>query len=492
MTNQQAQEPEEQPVKSAPSPNDESPSERPPTEDGQAKDGKLSLAKRAIPRVVSVLMLIVVLLMFGMLFFEVMRTFITPLFLAGVLAVIFEPLHKWFLKKLPGKPQTAAIATTLSIVLIVLVPMAWLSVQAVAEIGEIIGGDEAALSLLDESDGANREVSLTPADVAPSETIDSDEMTEAEAEAEAKPRGGFLYAIDKACDWIEGWLQENLSLNVDLKKHAMSSWRQLGGAALQGFAAVVGFIVGSCVMLFSLFYFLVDGPRMLVALMHLSPMDDDYERELLEKFAEVSRAVVLATLLSAVAQGLLAGIGYYFALPSGSPVFLLTVATMLLSIVPFVGATAIWAPVSAIVFFYVGEYGPDGEFVHTGFWPGILLALYGAGIVSTVDNLIKPWVLHGQSNLHPLLALLSVLGGVSVLGPIGILVGPMLVAFLQALLNMLRKELDSWAEEDTIEMAATAGVPVGLLGEAAETKPESQGQKPQNTKQTAKKKRRGK
>jgi predicted PurR-regulated permease PerM len=59
-----------------------------------------------------------------------------------------------------------------------------------------------------------------------------------------------------------------------------------------------------------------------------------------------------------------------------------------------------------------------------------------------VDNIIKPYILHGQANLHPLLALLSVIGGVQVLGPIGILVGPMLVAFLQALVNMLNKEIE--------------------------------------------------
>ena len=57
------------------------------------------------------------------------------------------------------------------------------------------------------------------------------------------------------------------------------------------------------------------------------------------------------------------------------------------------------------------------------------------------DNVIKPLVLHGQSNMHPLLALLSVIGGVQALGPIGILVGPMIVAFLQALLNILHTEL---------------------------------------------------
>jgi hypothetical protein len=64
-------------------------------------------------------------------------------------------------------------------------------------------------------------------------------------------------------------------------------------------------------------------------------------------------------------------------------------------------------------------------------------------VVSTVDNIIKPIVLHGQSKLHPLLALLSVLGGVGALGPIGIFVGPIAVAFLQAALSMLQLEIDS-------------------------------------------------
>jgi predicted PurR-regulated permease PerM len=69
------------------------------------------------------------------------------------------------------------------------------------------------------------------------------------------------------------------------------------------------------------------------------------------------------------------------------------------------------------------------------------LAIYCGLIVSTSDNIIKPLVLHGQSGIHPLFALLSILGGVTALGPIGILVGPMLVAFLQALLSMLNMEL---------------------------------------------------
>jgi predicted PurR-regulated permease PerM len=75
----------------------------------------------------------------------------------------------------------------------------------------------------------------------------------------------------------------------------------------------------------------------------------------------------------------------------------------------------------------------------------IFLAIYGAAVVSSIDNVIKMYVLHGRSTMHPLFALLSVLGGVKVFGPIGILVGPMVVVFLQTLLEILNHEL---AERD--------------------------------------------
>ncbi|MEO0531438.1 MAG: AI-2E family transporter, partial [Planctomycetota bacterium] len=236
---------------------------------------------------------------------------------------------------------------------------------------------------------------------------------------------------------------------------------------LVGIQGLVSFLFGLAIMIFALYYFFADGPSIIETLMHLSPLDDDYERELLAQFANVSRAVVVATILSAIVQGLLAGIGYLFVLDDWAPpaviaaaeaagttpetinppLFLLTVLTMLLAIVPFVGATAVWIPVVVWVYFVQGDL-----------WPAIGMAIYGAGVVSTIDNFIKPYVLHGQSNLHPLLALLSVLGGLQLLGPVGILVGPMLVAFLQALLGMLRKELDGLqaASETTSEAAATA------------------------------------
>jgi predicted PurR-regulated permease PerM len=201
-------------------------------------------------------------------------------------------------------------------------------------------------------------------------------------------------------------------------------------------------VLGMAVMTISMFYFLSEGPALISAAMRLSPLDDKYERELFSEFDRVSRAVVIATLLSAVVQGLLAGVGFYFAGMSSG--FLLTMLTMVFAMIPFVGAAAVWVP-AALWLIFVDER----------MLAGIMLAIYGACIVSMADNVIKPLVLHGQSKLHPLLALLSVLGGVQALGPIGILVGPMVVSFLQALLNMLHTEIMAMESVDSAKNTAS-------------------------------------
>ncbi len=235
--------------------------------------------------------------------------------------------------------------------------------------------------------------------------------------------------------WIKGLanptedeLQKVLHTTLDETKGALFS---IGGRTT---ATIVRLAIGMVIMAVAMFFFLFDGPSMIETVMRLSPLDDRYEQELLADFANVSRAVVMATLLSAVAQGLLAGFGFYLA--GFQSVVLLTLLTAMFAMVPVLGAAAVWVPASCWLYFIEQRTGA-----------AIVLALYGAGVVSSIDNLIKPMVLHGRSRLHPLLALLSVLGGVNALGPIGILVGPMIVAFLQTLLNILHRELSQFDRE---------------------------------------------
>jgi predicted PurR-regulated permease PerM len=248
------------------------------------------------------------------------------------------------------------------------------------------------------------------------------------------------------------------------------SWASsfVGTFVITGVKSAIGILVGLLILVISLYYFLADGPGMIRALMRLSPLDSRYERELLERFGQVSRAVVVATLLSAFVQGVLAGIGYYFALPKEAPVYLLTAATMVTAMIPFFGAAAMWICVVGWVYLY-------GKVT-----TAIILAIYCTVVVSGIDNVIKPLVLHGQSNLHPLLALLSILGGVTVLGPVGIIVGPMVVSFLQALLNMLRKELELFGDPDadpTKQLAAAMAGVSEIVAETAEGEADAAGGK---------------
>jgi predicted PurR-regulated permease PerM len=217
---------------------------------------------------------------------------------------------------------------------------------------------------------------------------------------------------------------------------------------------IVKLLIGLIVMTVSLFYFLADGRRMFEAVTKLIPLDRRYQGQLLEEFEEVSRAVVSSTLLAALVQAVLAGFGFYVAGLGG--VFLLTLLTFFGALVPFVGAAAVWGTASLYLLFFVKNT-----------WAAVGLALWGACVVSTVDNIIKPIVLHGQSKLHPLLALLSVLGGVGALGPIGIFVGPIAVAFLQAALTMLQAEIDSFSRGGAVGLAGPSGD--GPAGGVAQT-----------------------
>ena len=231
------------------------------------------------------------------------------------------------------------------------------------------------------------------------------------------------------------WLKELANPNINKQKDYIqksAGWIRSRmvtfGSATTSF--VVRFLFGVAIMAIALFSFFLDGPAMLTALKQMTPLDDEHEDTLIAEFQNVSRAVVMATLLSAVAQGLLSGVGYYFA--GVESVVLLMVLTTVLALVPFVGAAAVWLPCSLWLIFIEGHVGS-----------GIFLAIYGLAVISLADNVIKPLILHGQSNLHPLWALLSVLGGVAALGPVGILVGPMIVVFLQTLLKILQREISS-------------------------------------------------
>ncbi len=231
--------------------------------------------------------------------------------------------------------------------------------------------------------------------------------------------------------WLTEWANPTDDQLDDLRSTILSSSKRVLslGADTVIFVGKLGF--GLLIMVVALFFLLAEGPRMLEGIVAISPLEEQHVRELAIEFDRACRAIVSAMLLSAIAQGFLAGIGFYFC-GLRSSVAMLTLLTTVLALVPVTGAAAVWVPVSLYLYFFQGNTTA-----------AIGLAIYGFLVISSADNIIKPLVLHGQSKLHPLLALLSVLGGIQALGPIGIVVGPMVVVFLQTLLKILQRELSS-------------------------------------------------
>jgi len=337
---------------------------------------------------VSFTVLLGLVVLFGLLSLRVMASFLLPLLLAAMLVVIFGPLHRWLRLRFGLADWLAAGLTTLFVLVIVLVPLGLLVARAGVDAVTMVRSPEA--------------VKLDPA-VLDGLVTKFNEMTGMHATAEG--------------------------VNTELRNLVEQG---IGPVAARAPAVIGKLLIGLAVMIVGFFYFLADGPRMLAAVMRLVPLDVRYQWQLLQEFEEVSRAVVTATLLAAIVQAALGGIGY--AVAGLDNVFLLTLLTFFMAMVPILGAAAVWGAASLYLLFFAKDT-----------WTAAGLAAWGLLVVSSIDNVIKPLVLQGQSKLHPLLALLSVLGGVTALGPIGIFVGPIAVAFLQAALTMLAAEIDSLA-----------------------------------------------
>ncbi|GIW53628.1 MAG: AI-2E family transporter [Nitrospiraceae bacterium] len=180
------------------------------------------------------------------------------------------------------------------------------------------------------------------------------------------------------------------------------------------------------VMVVTLFFFFKDGRRWLSSAYELIPLDAAHKQKIFLRLDRTVRAVVKGLLLTAIAQGLLAGAAYW-ALGVPFPV-VLTALTMLLAPLPFGGTALVWVPV-ALYLFWVGPVGK-----------ALVMLAWGTGVVTTVDNILKP-VLIGQGAQIPVFLLMfSVLGGLALYGVIGIFLGPILAGLLITTLQIYREE----------------------------------------------------
>jgi len=324
----------------------------------------------------------------------VVRPMLNAILTAAILSYVFYPVHKWLKKKI-GHDSLSAFLITIVIILLLVIPSAFV-LNTMSR--EAIEGFRVINGFFSDREGVECEYSAACLAGTAFEKLNLPE--------ELRPR-----------------IQQNLGALVALIDDKIKS-------AIKG---LPNFFIQTFVIFFVLYYLLKDGRRLIPKVKHLVPLKKSYQNEFIDRFNRVTYAVVFGTLFVAMLQGLLAGIGFWLA-GVDSP---LTwgIITFIVSLIPFVGPFVIWLPLSLLLISN-GYISGETDIV----FKGILLFIYGLIIVSGVDNLIKPKIIGTHAHVHPVLILLGVIGGLSVFGLIGIVVGPVILSLVETALDLITRD----------------------------------------------------
>jgi predicted PurR-regulated permease PerM len=326
----------------------------------------------------------------------VIKPFLVPFLIAAILAHLFNPVYRFFLRITRQKRGASSVLACLAIGLIIAVPIFSIASLVVAEIGRML----------------------------------------ANISGGARDLGQIIDAINENMAKIPlaRYINPEKLINQEVVLSAVKSFSQNTLVILHStYAGVVNFIFVTFITFFSLFYLFIDGNRLLKYVMHLTPLRDKYENILVEKFNSIVRATIKGTTLMAIFQGALGGI-LFWATGVASPV-LLGILMMFASVIPTVGSGLVWLP-AGIIMILIGQ--PI---------QGIIIILVGSLVISTVDNFIRPKLVGRDTQMHPLLVLFSSLGGIALMGIPGFIAGPIAMSLFVALWDIYSLEFRDQLKE---------------------------------------------
>jgi predicted PurR-regulated permease PerM len=309
--------------------------------------------------------------------FSVLRPFVVPLIWGGILAYVSWPLQQRIVRALRGRNGLASLLTTLLETLAIVVPLIWLilmvRVEAVAAYGKV-------------------------------QTFLASQPT--------------LPQALRDLPWVGAWAQDLLQqLSADptaIREQLLLTMEQSSVEVSKLIGGVGRNVAKLFFAVLSMFFLLRDGPRLMrearaVLEGILGPRVHDY----LDAVGATTQAVVYALILGAIAQGAVAGIGYWiFGVEAPA---LMGALTVLIALIPF-GAPFVWGSLSLWML------------VNGNVWGGVGLLLWGVLLVSWMDNIVRPLVISNATRMPFLLVVFGVLGGVLAFGLVGLFIGPVLLA----------------------------------------------------------------
>lgn len=311
------------------------------------------------------------------------RPFFYPIFWAAVIAVMFRPAYCFFYKLLKHQ-NISSLITLILVIIIIFLPLTLLSTLIINEsynLYQKVSNSELIGKVGEVSNWLGQNKFLAPH----IQTIQNN-WTQY-AENTAKTVSLFLFENLKNITQNSLWL-----------------------------------LFEFFIMLYSLFFFLKDGDKILKRLMHLSPLGDEYETMLYQRFTSTARATLKGTLVVGSIQGILGGLLFWATGIQGALVW--GVIMILLAIVPAVGCSIVWFP-AGIIMLATGNT-----------WQGLTILLFGFFVISLIDNLLRPIIVGRDIEMHPVVTLLSTLGGLFIFGISGFVIGPVLAALFLAVVSI--------------------------------------------------------
>jgi len=329
-------------------------------------------------RVPQLQFLTVSLIIISLIVFLIFRPFLYTLILAATFAVVFWPIHKRILTLTRERRSIAALLTTLLVVIFILTPLAVIGVQVFQEAWQLYTSIA--------QDGAEN---------------------------------GIFDAVKDFVAQIRGIIPVPIDISADVNQYLKGGLSWLLGHFGILFSSIAQLALHSFLFLFSFYYILKDGDEIKKKILFLSPLADTDDEKIFKKLHSAINSVVRGSLLIAVIQGTLTGIGLtIFGVPNS--VLWGSVATIT-ALLPAVGTSLVMLP--AIAFLFVS--GSTG--------PAIGLTIWALTAVGLIDNMLGPKLIESGIRIHPLLILLSALGGIAFFGPIGFLLGPLTLSLLFSL-----------------------------------------------------------
>jgi predicted PurR-regulated permease PerM len=312
--------------------------------------------------------------------FRVFEPFLAALAWAVILVVLFFPVYERLRKR--WGMTTAAVVSTISVTLILIVPTIFIMIAFVRQ------GVDAVQSI------------------------------------QIEVAGGHFRWVNDVWAGIVARFPEAESTDLG------STLRQYGEQIATYVASQIGavlrhtatFVFHLSVTVLAMFYLFRDGPSLVARLRELLPFEDVHRNRMIQESRDLIFASITSSLVAAAAHGLLGGLAFGIT-GIGAPVFW-GVMMGFFSLVPVVGSALIWVP--AAISLMLGGH----------ILQGIILALICSVIVGLIDNIIRPWMISGRAEMGGLVVFISVLGGISVFGMLGVVLGPIVVATAASLLDL--------------------------------------------------------